>query len=82
MTFTPTGGVPVITLTEVFSMPKGQPSNETRIQNLKRMNGTDWAMAVGSDLLLLQPPEQEKALKLLSALRDTVARETQPAATR
>lgn len=59
-------------------MPKAQ-STDARVNEFRRMDGTTFATRVGGDLLLLQPEEQERALRVLGALREAVARETQAA---
>lgn len=58
-------------------MPKGMTSADARISDLKKMSGTDFAMRVGADMLLLQPTERERALRTLTALHETLAKEAQ-----
>lgn len=57
-------------------MPKAQ-STDARIAELRKLSGQDFAMKTAADMLLMQPAEQDKALRILSALHATVARETQ-----
>lgn len=59
-------------------MPKAQ-STDARVNEFKRMDGATYAMRAASDMLLLVPEERSKALKILGALHETVAKETQPA---
>lgn len=62
--------------------PKALSSMDSRANEMKRLDGVEFAMRTGADMLLLQPAERERALKILSALHDTVARETQAATPR
>jgi hypothetical protein len=50
-------------------MPKSKP---TRSNELKRMSGTDFAMEVAKDMIV-----RGKAIKMLSALNETIDRETE-----
>lgn len=63
-------------------MPPKALNMDNRANELKKMDGIDFAMRVGADMLLLQPTERERALKMLSALHETVAKEMQQPATR
>lgn len=57
-------------------MPKPKSSAENRVNELRKMSGTDFALEVTKDLVMLQAGERGKALKLLSALNETINRES------
>lgn len=61
-------------------MPKPKSSAETRLNDLKKMSGTDFALEVTKDLVMLQKDERGKALRMLSALNETINREAAEAA--
>lgn len=56
---------------------KGKSSAETRISELKKMNGTDFAMEVTKDLVMLAKDERGKAIRMLTALNETINREAE-----
>ena len=55
-------------------MPKGKPA-EPSISELKKMTGSDFALGVWRDLLLLAKDERAKAVRLLNALNTSIDRE-------
>ena len=57
-------------------MPKPKSSAETRSNDLKKMTGTDFALEVTKDLVMLQKDERGKALRMLTALNETIDRES------
>jgi hypothetical protein len=63
-------------------MPKGKSTTDTRTAELKKMSGTDFAMEVTKDLVMLPKDERGKALRMLTALNETIERETQALAAR
>jgi hypothetical protein len=62
-------------------MPKGKPASSTdpRISQLKAMAGTDFAMEVARDFVFLSRDERASAVRMLSALNETINREAKPA---
>lgn len=63
-------------------MAKGKTSAETRLSELKKMSGTDFALEVTKDLVMLQRDERATAIRMLTALDQTINRETEAVATR
>lgn len=57
-------------------MPKAKSSADRLNEQLRKMSGTDFALHVTKDLVVLPQEERSKALRLLNALNDTIARET------
>lgn len=55
-------------------MPK---SKSTRVSDLKKMSGTDFAMEVAKDMVMLPKEERGKAIRMLSALNETINREAE-----
>ena len=60
--------------------PKQTTSNDARIAELRKMAGADFAMEVARDFVLLPKPERATAVRMLSALNETINRETVAAA--
>jgi phage anti-repressor protein len=63
-------------------MPKGKSSADSRVSDLKKMSGTDFAMEVTKDIVMLPKEERGKAIRMLTALNETINRETEALATR
>lgn len=63
-------------------MPKGKSNSDTRTTELRKMSGTDFALEVTKDLVMLQKDERGKALKLLTALNTTIDQQTEALAAR
>lgn len=64
---------------EVSGMPKTkQPrgSNDPRITQLKAMAGADFAMEVARDFVFLAKQERASAVRMLTALNETINRES------
>jgi hypothetical protein len=53
-------------------MPKGKSTADTRISDLRRMSGVDFALEVTKDLVVLQKDERSKAISMLTALNRTI----------
>lgn len=68
---------------ERSQMPKvaQTSSNHLRMTKLRAMPGTDFAMEVARDFVLLAQPERANALRMLAALNDTINRESAAPAT-
>jgi len=58
-------------------MPKPKSSAESRVNELRKMSGTDFALEVTKDLVMLQKDERGKALRMLTALNETINREAE-----
>jgi len=58
-------------------MPKGmsQYMRDQRVELLRKMKGSDFAMTVASDFVCLSKDERAKAVRVLGALNDTINRE-------
>lgn len=52
-------------------------SKISRVSDLKKMSGTDFAMEVAKDMVMLPKDERGKAIRMLSALNDTINREAE-----
>jgi hypothetical protein len=63
-------------------MPKGKSTTDTRISDLRKMSGADFALEVTKDLVVLPKDERSKAIRMLTALNETIERETQALAAR
>lgn len=63
-------------------MPKGKTKGDTRVSDLRKMSGTDFAMEVATDLVVLPQTERGKAIRMLTALNETINRETEALAAR
>jgi hypothetical protein len=63
-------------------MPKGKTNTDSRISDLRKMTGTDFALQATRDLVVLPPEERSKAIRVLTALNETINRETEEAATK
>ena len=50
-------------------------ARDRRVNELKAMSGTDFAVATAADLLLLKKDERAKAIKTLQAIDDAVSKE-------
>jgi len=62
-------------------MPKGTPNtSEARVAQLKSMNGADFAMQVARDFVLLSKEQRANAVRMLSALNETINKESTAAA--
>lgn len=55
----------------------GTSTREKRMNELKQMSGTDFAVATAGDLLLLKKEERAKAIKTLQAIDDAVSKEAE-----
>ena len=58
-------------------MPRGTPIVDAQINALKKMSGSDFALSVWRDLVLLARDERGRAIRLLSALDTSLNRETE-----
>ena len=58
-------------------MPKGTPNVDAQINALKKMSGSDFALGVWRDLVMLARDERGRAIRLLSALDTSLNRETE-----
>jgi hypothetical protein len=63
-------------------MPKGKSVSDSRVSDLKKMTGADFALEVTKDLVVLPKDERGKAIRMLTALNETIDRETQALAAR
>jgi len=61
-------------------MPKGQPKRDQRMEALKKMRGNDFAMTVAPDFICLAREERTKAVRVLSALDETITKQEPQAA--
>jgi hypothetical protein len=58
-------------------MPKGKSSTDSRISDLKKMGGSEFALQVAQELVVLPKDERGKAIRMLTALNETINRETE-----
>jgi hypothetical protein len=58
-------------------MPKGKSVSDSRVSDLKKMTGADFALEVTKDLVILPKDERGAAIRMLTALNDTINRETE-----
>jgi hypothetical protein len=58
-------------------MPKTKSTADVRSSELRKMAGTDFALEVTKDLVLLAKDERSKAIRMLTALNQTIDRESE-----
>jgi hypothetical protein len=60
---------------EEMMMPTKASQRDQRIQSLKKMRGSDFAMEIASDFVVLPKAERAAAVRMLTALSETIDRE-------
>jgi hypothetical protein len=59
-------------------MPKHQTARDQRIDRLKKMKGADFALEIAPDFIVLPTTERAATLRVLTALSETINRESAP----